>query len=195
MGNVDWAAGEPDNLTGADCITYNTQNEKNYDFYCTAKKCSICRITGSRVFKISGVCKESTMDRFYVLQSNRQMIGYTHSKIVWSSTTRRLDILDTMKQNIFAYRNDSEEFPIGSKPWYFVNNECSDGNEKFRMMNLHLAVEQPGHFCCANGACIDSELRCDNVLHCDDHSDELNCDTLFSFYKNNLIRTSSLRFR
>ena len=43
---------------------------------------------------------------------------------------------------------------------------------------MHLAVMQPGYFCCDDGLCIDSELRCDNNHHCDDHSDEEYCDII-----------------
>ena len=47
-------------------------------------------------------------------------------------------------------------------------------------MNLHLKVEQPGLFCCNDGQCIDSELVCDNVPHCNNGMDESHdiCETI-----------------
>ena len=50
---------------------------------------------------------------------------------------------------------------------------------KMEKMNLHRAVEQPGHFCCDNGACISSELVCDNRKQCEDNSDEESCQRVF----------------
>ena len=50
-------------------------------------------------------------------------------------------------------------------------------------MNLHQMVEN-GKFCCENGLCLPSELRCDGTIDCVDHSDEKNCN-LVHFEKSN----------
>ena len=47
-----------------------------------------------------------------------------------------------------------------------------------RTMLLPLFTEQPGHFCCDNGFCVDSRLRCDFKQHCLDNSDEKNCELI-----------------
>ena len=33
-------------------------------------------------------------------------------------------------------------------------------------------------FTCADGICIPSDQRCDMVQHCEDYTDELECDTV-----------------
>ena len=38
-------------------------------------------------------------------------------------------------------------------------------------MNLHLKVD-PEKFCCNDGTCIDSQLVCDKIAHCDESEDE-----------------------
>ena len=65
-------------------------------------------------------------------------------------------------------------FPLGIKQWVFKDDLddppfCADcpavtGKQKkkckaYRTMNLHLYVDQPGYFCCGDGACIHSEYR------------------------------------
>ena len=53
-----------------------------------------------------------------------------------------------------------------------------DRLKAYRTLNFHLAVEQPGHFCCDDGSCIDSELVCNNFANCEDRSDERNCTNI-----------------
>ena len=79
-------------------------------------------------------------------------------------------------------------FPLGRQPWHFLDVNCSDpgpnGLAATRTLNFHLEVEQPGHFCCDDGACVDSELVCNNFPDCEDRSDERDCDIiLFPDYK------------
>ena len=58
----------------------------------------------------------------------------------------------------------------------FNDSNCFDeGGNKTRTLFLHLAVDQPGHFCCNNGACIESDLVCDGSSDCDEQEDEENC--------------------
>ena len=66
--------------------------------------------------------------------------------------------------------------PVGKNLWTIPADDCSDpGQPQHRPLNLHLAVEQPGNFCCDDGTCVDSELVCDNKVHCRDKTDERNC--------------------
>ena len=45
-----------------------------------------------------------------------------------------------------------------------------------RTLNLHLKVDQPGHFCCNDGNCLTADWRCDGDDHCGDNSDEEDCE-------------------
>ena len=60
-------------------------------------------------------------------------------------------------------------------------------------------MEQPGYFCCGDGSCVDSELVCDNVAHCQNKEDETDCDILRvpDYYDTNLppflVRTTENR--
>ena len=123
--------------------------------------------------------QEKYVDSYYVIQPTGQLLGYTHTSMLLSTEIGGFIIIDNWDQRILAYINNTTIFPLGSHPWYFVNGKFTDDNEtEFRMLNLHLAVGQPGYFCCANGLCIESELKlkCDEIQHCEDNSDEIDCD-------------------
>ena len=170
-----WLEGEPNNQGGEDCGVYDSTRGGAYDASCVGYyHCSVCRVAHYTVFKLSGVCAGSGVDRVYTLQPDRTMLGYTNTMMVWEE--RILSIVNTITQDILAYSNNTQEYPLGTHPWYFTQENCTDQGHQYRMLNFHLGVEQPGHFCCASGACIDSELRCDNVQHCEDLSDEDHCD-------------------
>lgn len=51
-----------------------------------------------------------------------------------------------------------------------------DPGRDTRSLNLHLAVSQPGSFCCDDGTCIPSELVCDGDSDCSDQTDERSCE-------------------
>ena len=79
-----------------------------------------------------------------------------------------------------AYLDYDFKWPIGIQNWTFAQQfKCSDditditGN---RQLNLYPAeTQEPGNFCCNDGHCIDSELVCDSIPHCQDRTDEISC--------------------
>ena len=55
----------------------------------------------------------------------------------------------------------------------------ADPEKNYRSLNFHVNVQQPGHFCCEDGHCIDSSLVCNNFPDCKAEEDERNCSFLF----------------
>lgn len=49
-------------------------------------------------------------------------------------------------------------------------------------------------FKCKNGACIDGKLRCNNVVNCNDGSDEFDCARNFNFYRDVYLYFFSFHF-
>ena len=98
------------------------------------------------------------------------MIGPTRTKLMknnggWEIRNKQEEILGN---------SDSQGLPLGTNPWSVFS--CS---QEEISLNLQAGVEEPGHFCCDDGACIDSSLVCDSRNHCDDGSDEARCDKVF----------------
>ena len=64
------------------------------------------------------------------------------------------------------YSNNSNNSNIRGNPgWKFLDDKCKDENGT--LLNLHLDVPQPGHFCCNDGECINSNFVGDDVTHCE----------------------------
>ena len=120
--------------------------------------------------KLRGVCKNANADTFYYLMNQTSLLGPSRSKIVW--TNQRWEMRNKKEEVIGI--STKVGIPIGTNPWSVF--ACSQ--EKMSL-NLQAGVEEPGHFCCDDGACIDSSLVCDSRDHCDDGSDEARCDKVF----------------
>ena len=158
------------------CSLYHTENI--HSEYCLREYCSVCRIQRNMEYILRGVCPYSDADNLYVMQQDGSLLGYIQSKMIWSSEDGRWEIKKMIMKEILAYTNDTVDHPIGTHPWYFTDGNCRDPGEKWRKLNFHQAVQQPGLFCCDDGLCIASELRCDNIQQCKDNSDEKNWDLI-----------------
>ena len=184
----NWLEGEPDGGEDFPCsmmTRWRHGDGRMDDTACARKSCPICRVKQRTKLQLTGVCSQSNIDRFYVLKSPSELLGMTFTKMIFSSKNNRWEIVDRNdKEKIFAFINQSEEIPLGKQRWYFQNNSCED-----HVLNLHREVEKPGHFCCEDGSCIDSELVCNNFPDCQDGTDETNCSLLVQpglGYKNHL---------
>ena len=131
------------------------------------------------------------MDTFYQLTSSDQLTGLVWTNIVFSRPGQVWEISEKTTNKIRATFNHSLGLPLGRNRWLFEGSSCSDpgASADYRTLNLHLDVEQPGHFCCDDGTCFNSELVCDNRADCYDKSDERNCSLVVTKFGHNLNRT------
>ena len=168
---MDWEDGQPNNWGGKeDCVNYHVATAKMRDDECDTDNDVICTVEPQTKFTLKGVCIDSPVDSFYMMTSSTELVGYTQTTMMFNTSEKRWEIVMTRDNTLLAYTTSISEFPIGSHPWYFVDvdNPCTDKNVTWRMLLLHLTVEEPGHFCCGDGKCIDSDYVCDNNQHCDD---------------------------
>ena len=172
MSWVNWTQGSPNNMGGnQDCTDLHIDTNESGDIECGLKFCPICRVPAMTAYQLQGVCVGSHMDRFYVLLSDKELLGYTQNKIVWKNS--RWEILNLITNTTEAFLKDTSDFPLGSKAWYYTeDNHCTPTGLK---LNLHLKVEIPGNFCCSDGNCLSSNWKCDGEKDCQDASDEENC--------------------
>ena len=98
----------------------------------------------------------------------------------YSKLNKRWQIIRTRTDEILAFMNETSNtnIPAGLQKWYFTQSKCTDMGKSYRTLNFHPYVDQPGHFCCNDGACFHSDLVCDGTIHCDKGEDENNCQVI-----------------
>ena len=171
-----WYPGGPRKLIAHDdCAVFNRDNLIR-DKRCDKKMCPICSVPSHKIFVLRGLCQHINVNNHYLLMPGGFLMGWSKSKIAWANDDKQWVIYNTVDMSTQAYTNDTDGFPIGTFRWYFTNFSCTDPNQHFRTLLLHLDVKQPGYFCCDHGKCINSEGRCDKTFNCDDKTDEKNCE-------------------
>ena len=193
MSWLHWAPENPSNYTNKDCAFFNVTGQSLFDGFCSEVSCPVCEVTSAvKNFVLRGVCLETPVDNFFVMKTSTEFHGYIQSKMLFSQTTGRWEIVNVRdSRDLFAYMVPSNEgeFPIGTHLWRFVAGNCTDPGSDLRSLNFHREVDQPGHFCCDDGSCIDSQLVCNNFADCEDRTDERNCTFLhFRDYGNDSER-------
>ena len=175
-----WEEGEPDSLGGnQDHTWFNAETGQIGDIDQNKEYCPICSVPRKTSFQLQGVCRNSFIDRFYVLQSDKELLGFMQNKMFWTHNNRRWEIVNMITNETEAFMNKSSDFPFGTHPWYFTDNSnCSDPGQKWRNLNFHGKVEQPGKFCCDDGTCMESDCKCDGDYDCLDMSDEKECEMM-----------------
>ena len=102
------------------------------------------------------------MDIFYLMKNSFEFLGYLGlSSITFSPSDQTWSINSLDPENTLAVK-PGLDFPIGKHSWDFDVDNCDKDSLK-----LHLDVEQPGHFCCDDGLCVESEKVCDGVADCE----------------------------
>ena len=184
----NWGKGEPNNWKGKeDCV--ELKSGRLNDVRCDSPDSSYCPIVKmekSPIFELRRgergyACKIET---FYTLQIDngtwlrKELLGFQHTKITWEGDQQVWKIKDMLDKSILAYTNSTSSYPIGTHRWFITNGSCTNKGQHWRDMNLHMQVKGSENFCCDTGYCIDSELRCDGMQHCDDFSDESGCNLI-----------------
>ena len=159
------------------CLLYDMKDEKLVSLNPTNFPIT-CEMPNKPVeFFLRGVCPGLQVDTYFVLKSPFVFLGYIYSSIIYDYILKGWKIVSNIDNRTVAFLASDHYFPpIGHQLWKFTDANCFDeGGNKTRTLFLHLAVDQPGHFCCNNGACFESSLVCDGSSDCEEHEDEENC--------------------
>ena len=192
---TNWAPGYPLRYPAStlDCAVHDLLTGSLRNSHRSELSCPVCEMTRqAQTFVLSGVCRHSSVDSHYVMRSSTEFQGFIQTRMVYSTQNARWEIVQTTRATgILAFTEDN--FPLGLHPWYFLDSNCTDPGVRFRSLNLHLEVEQPGHFCCDDGTCIQSNLVCNYFPDCTDGGDEKNC-TFMHFKNKKDIKKPPLEF-
>ena len=173
---TNWASGFPIAGKRFGCQFFRRSDGAFENSMCVTYPCSVCQMRlQEKNFILRGVCEDSIVDSIFVLKSPTEFSGYLQTTMKYSVTNTRWEIvLLTNTSKVLAILDTEVDFPIGVHEWQFLDN-CSDPGKDVRTLSFHLELEQPGHFCCSDGTCVDSEKVCDDYSDCLDGSDEMNC--------------------
>ncbi|XP_045103032.1 uncharacterized protein LOC123499296 [Portunus trituberculatus] len=145
---------------------------------CQKKICTACQFERSLPLKIRGLCAESHFDRSYFIYGTLNFRpvfnGARWSRIEWRDNSSWL-LYQIGNPDIRALMMDSTDtgYPVGVHDYEVIGDNCPE-----KVQRLKLTSCRGNTFTCGDGECIDISRRCNLELDCDDHSDELNCDTL-----------------
>ena len=103
------------------------------------------------------------MDIFYLMKNSAEFSGYLGLSSITFSPSEQAWAIKSLDQGSTLAVKPGLDLPIGQHSWNFTDAEkCQKDSLK-----LHLDVEQPGHFCCDDGLCVESEKVCDGVADCE----------------------------
>ena len=138
-----------------------------------------CEHPEQMYLQLRGLCPQSNIDTIYVPRNKEaavlllgletSIIEYDKVEMAWSLTEH--------KHNTTAVTDAAlETYALGSHEWLIENDQfkCSIKGKPYRKV-LKLTGCREGEFTCSNGQCIKMEERCDQIIHCNDDSDEENC--------------------
>ena len=159
------------------------------DWYCVSPSdpaACLCEQKERSFLKLRGLCSKSNIDFLYIpineednatmflyRSSDKNTIIYDQTKKTWLLTS------NTNATSVSAATEASQlSYALGKHTWLIQNDsyECSRG--KSYHLELKLTGCDSGEFTCDNGLCINMEQRCDQVIDCEDESDEVSCKIL-----------------
>ncbi|ROT79297.1 neurotransmitter gated ion channel [Penaeus vannamei] len=140
--------------------------------------CPACENSPVNSIQIRGLCAESNFDRVLRIHSTMNLRpvfhGTYYTKMWWDNTTWVMAsrLLPKLKAKMIL--KDPDDYPVGLRQWLISGDNCPA--EK---VDLLLTVCGEESFPCNDGTCVHMSQRCDLRAHCDDGSDEMECDKVF----------------
>ena len=181
----NWAPKEPKNKThDQDCGIMKSKtgvfSNKFAALQCSASAHPVCQFENRVRLELRGICKTDDLDTQYTVYNSTHLLGDSHNWIrnYRDDVSKEWQLVDRKKGTVLASMEKPallapqySLFPLGTNKWFWKDGSgdnppsCADCSpemwecKSYRTMILHLVVQQPGYFCCNDGACINSDYR------------------------------------
>lgn len=142
------------------------------------KPCPACENAPVNSIQVRGLCKQSHFDRRLHIHGTRNLKplfhGTFYTRLWWNNSTWVMEsrLLPSLQARMVL--GFTEDYPIGLHQWLVSGDECPA-----QQVALLLTVCGEDRFPCSDGTCVHMSQRCDLRAHCDDGSDETECDIVY----------------
>ena len=139
-------------------------------------KCFACAFVHEPVFTLKGFCLNFIPSyNFYINHGENGMeyIGYRDSTITRSEN--RWKLLDEKGIEVIKSPEDKKT-PLGRMTWFGTYENCK--LIKNNILISFSTCNMQHQFTCSSGQCIDIDKYCNNILDCNDGSDENECKNI-----------------
>ena len=153
---------------------------------CEFQRCSLCEVPDpSKAVQVRGLCKESIYDTTYhytVSDKGRPVyVGLLSSAIWYDHNSKHWSWVDRKEEGSVATSTSKlETLFVGLNRVDFENTSdaCVKG-QPHKVVDIKMTTCKRGRqFTCNDGLCVSMEQRCDQIINCQDGSDEDNCKIL-----------------
>ena len=169
--------------TDTDCSYSNFEGKWSSRVSCSSiELCTICKIIGNPFFTVNGLCYDTLFDfNYYIVLDDLNRIdyyeGYKASNIInkngsWTFTPKRGNDATNSKLKL-----EIGEYPLGRQTWSVYDPKCKVSKTEYRLVSIS-KCRVGHHFTCDSGVCINLRKRCDQIIDCDDASDERGCSLI-----------------
>lgn len=140
--------------------------------------CPACENAPVNSIQVRGLCLQSHFDRRLHIHGTKNLKpmfhGTFYTRLWWGNSTWVMAsrLLPSLEARMVI--GHSEAYPIGLHRWHVSGDECPA-----QQLDLLLTVCGEDSFPCSDGTCVLMSERCDLRAHCDDGSDEAECDIVY----------------
>ena len=185
--NVDlWKSGQPNGGDTQQCTSwvssylYGDIHDETCKYNPLFPLICMCQLYKSPILRLRGLCKSSNIDTHYTLKYYPNgtifFLGMIGTEVRYDQTLWRLKVnLENTKASTTA---EELSFTLGQHVWTIESDSEKCHDEKVHKRILKMSGCLDGQFTCSNGDCVKMKERCDQMLNCQDGSDEENCKSV-----------------
>ena len=172
------------------CTTNVNNIYINTSFFCLHQKVTpidcACEHPVQMYLQLRGLCPDSNIDQVYITRNKPRsgkviLVGFKNTIIEYDGSEFgwKLRVEGMLQSTSGLSIAPRSTYALGKHEWAIEGDslECSKRGEPYTRL-LKLTGCRVGEFTCSDGQCISMNKRCDQIVNCQDKSDEENCRLL-----------------